>query len=138
MNDGETMYSTQTMTSISCFKCHAVFMVAVRAQERWQDTGDNFWCPYCSQQQHYCESRIQKLKNQLKREQNWRQSEIDHHAQTRAELRETESRRRAEKGAKTKLKKRIANGVCPCCTRTFQNLGQHMTNQHPEYTEPQS
>src|SRR3990167_1606004 len=31
----------------------------------------------------------------------------------------------AKKGQLTKLKKRIANGVCPCCHRTFQNLARH-------------
>ena len=47
----------------------------------------------------------------------------------------TEGQRRAEKGAKTKLKKRIANGVCPCCHRSFQNLMRHMKGQHPDYSD---
>jgi hypothetical protein len=55
------------------------------------------------------------------------------HDQTRAELRETENRRRAEKAAKTKLKRRVANGVCPCCKRHFDNLQRHIHSQHPEF-----
>lgn len=39
------------------------------------------------------------------------------------------------KGEVTKLKKRIANGVCPCCKRSFCNLAAHMKTQHPEYTK---
>lgn len=35
----------------------------------------------------------------------------------------------------TKTRKRIANGVCPCCHRTFQNLARHMAGQHPAYEE---
>jgi hypothetical protein len=40
---------------------------------------------------------------------------------------------RAQKGQMTKLRKRVANGICPCCTRTFANLARHMASQHPEW-----
>ena len=42
---------------------------------------------------------------------------------------------RAQKAAKTKLIKRIKNGICPCCNRTFKQLAAHMKNKHPEYVE---
>jgi hypothetical protein len=42
----------------------------------------------------------------------------------------------AVKGQQTKLKNRIAKGVCPCCNRSFVNLEQHMSGQHPEFTTP--
>jgi hypothetical protein len=38
----------------------------------------------------------------------------------------------------TKLKQRVANGVCPCCHRSFVNLHRHMAGQHPDYTKEQS
>ena len=60
-------------------------------------------------------------------------SEVARHDQTRAELRETENRRRAEKAAKSRLKNRIAVGVCPCCHRTFRQLARHMATKHPDY-----
>jgi hypothetical protein len=44
--------------------------------------------------------------------------------------------RHAESTAKGKLKaqtERVKNGVCPCCNRTFQNLGRHMATKHPEF-----
>lgn len=31
------------------------------------------------------------------------------------------------------IKKRVGNGVCPCCNRTFENLSRHMSCKHPEY-----
>ena len=40
----------------------------------------------------------------------------------------------AYKGVLGKTRKRIAAGVCPCCTRTFQNLRRHMQTQHPDYS----
>lgn len=46
----------------------------------------------------------------------------------------TEYQRRAQKGQNTRLKKRIAAGVCPCCNRSFANLREHMAGQHPDFT----
>jgi len=44
-----------------------------------------------------------------------------------------EEARRAEKAEKklAATQKRVAAGVCPCCTRTFQNLQRHMKSKHP-------
>lgn len=44
----------------------------------------------------------------------------------------------AQKGVTTRLKRRTAAGVCPCCNRTFQNLGRHMAGQHPDFTKPKA
>jgi len=41
----------------------------------------------------------------------------------------------AYKGVLGKTRKRIAAGVCPCCTRTFQNLARHIATKHPGYPE---
>lgn len=79
------------------------------------------------------ETKAAQLQNQLQQEQARTHRERAAHDQTRAELQTTERRRRAEKGAKTRLQKRVANGVCPCCKRTFQNLQRHMDAKHPEY-----
>ncbi len=35
----------------------------------------------------------------------------------------------------TKVKKRAANGVCPCCNRTFSDLARHMKAKHPDFAE---
>lgn len=32
-----------------------------------------------------------------------------------------------------RTKNRVANGVCPCCNRTFQNLAAHMKTKHTDY-----
>jgi hypothetical protein len=39
----------------------------------------------------------------------------------------------ATKGQLTKTKKRIGNGVCPCCNRHFTNVERHMASKHPDY-----
>lgn len=30
---------------------------------------------------------------------------------------------------------RFANGVCPCCNRTFDNVRRHMETKHPDYAQ---
>ena len=52
---------------------------------------------------------------------------------TREQLAHTERRRRAEKGAKTRLQRRARAGVCPCCNRQFPNLLAHMSTKHPTF-----
>ena len=50
------------------------------------------------------------------------------------EAQQARHRERAQKAAKTRLKNRVAAGVCPCCTRSFQNLARHMAGQHPDWS----
>jgi hypothetical protein len=42
---------------------------------------------------------------------------------------------RAEKAeaANKRLKKRSSAGTCPCCSRTFANMAEHMKHQHPQF-----
>jgi hypothetical protein len=39
----------------------------------------------------------------------------------------------ATRGQLTKMSKRVGNGVCPCCTRSFSDLRRHMATKHPEF-----
>jgi hypothetical protein len=32
------------------------------------------------------------------------------------------------------VQKRVGNGVCPCCNRTFEDLARHMKVKHREYS----
>lgn len=45
-----------------------------------------------------------------------------------------ERRASAARGQVTKLKNRVGHGVCPCCTRSFQNLARHMATEHPTFS----
>ena len=44
----------------------------------------------------------------------------------------------AQKGVTTRIKNRIARGVCPCCNRSFENLHRHMQTKHPDYAEAEA
>lgn len=51
------------------------------------------------------------------------------------EKRTVEKSLSAKKGQLTKLKKRVANGACPCCNRHFSDLYRHIQSQHPDYVQ---
>ena len=57
------------------------------------------------------------------------------HQATKDLLRAEERSHSATRGQLTKTKKRVGNGVCPCCHRTFQQLSRHMKNKHPDYVK---
>jgi hypothetical protein len=42
----------------------------------------------------------------------------------------------AEQKAHARTRKRISNGVCPCCKRSFVKLAAHMKTKHPDYSAP--
>ena len=72
------------------------------------------------------ESEVSRLRRSVDY---WRSERDRQEAKARAEKR----RAAAFKGIVTRTKRRVGNGVCPCCKRTFQNLARHMHGQHPEY-----
>lgn len=81
------------------------------------------------------EGEAAKLKRELKERDVKLQRERARRDQIQAELRTTEHRLNATKGVVTKLKKRCAAGVCPCCQRNFKQLASHMQNKHPEFVK---
>jgi hypothetical protein len=94
--------------------------------ERRRQDHKSFYCPNGHSLSYSQESREEKLKRQLDqtaRSLSWTQSRLE----------TTKRQKAAAKGQLTKTKRRIANGVCPCCNRTFADLAAHMHGQHPEY-----
>lgn len=53
--------------------------------------------------------------------------------QLREDAESADRRAAAARGQVTKLKKRASAGTCPCCSRTFSNMAEHMKKQHPEF-----
>jgi len=108
---------------------HAVPKSLRDLQDRQFNDGKDprsIYCPLGHQHVPGGETESERLRRTLVQER-------ARHDQTRAELRETELQRRAEKGAKTRLAKRIAAGVCPCCKRHFANVQRHMATKHPSF-----
>lgn len=101
----------------------ARFAVPTATHERWLRTHENWHCPHCGQVRHFTgRSAEAKRIEELEREVVRAQAEANRKAQEAKESRQQNKR----------IIKRIKAGVCPCCTRTFQNLARHMAGEHPE------
>lgn len=77
--------------------------------------------------------RLRRERDRLKQQAAQKDDEIIYER----EQKEREKRKAAAaRGQVTKMKNRAGNGVCPCCSRSFQNLHRHMKSKHPEYGTP--
>lgn len=122
--------TTVGLTRVECGCCGGVYAIVSRYHDHCRDNNKSWRCPYCVCTWGFDHdgSPLSKAKREAARLR-------DRLVQTKADLRETEARRRGEKAAKTRLRNRIVVGVCPCCNRTFQNLHRHMDKMHPEFKE---
>ena len=122
-----------TLDPVTCYLCGVTFGIDSAVRQQRQDDHGTFYCPNGHGQAFIDKSEAEQLRDQLSRQ---KQETVwaNNRAQSWRDQAETaEARRRAEKGAKTKLQKRIANGVCPCCHRSFPNLQQHIAGEHPDF-----
>lgn len=126
----------QVRTTTCCNEqCGVTFaMDANFYRERLED-GRNFYCPN-GHPQHFAESRQAQLDRAIRERNQARQERDVAQANERAERARANHEQKCRKAARTTLRKareRIAAGVCPCCTRTFQQLARHMKSKHPHY-----
>lgn len=133
----ETIVFTGSLTVVTCW-CgmrHAVPTELREFQLREHQNGRHktVYCPLGHEYSPAGESKCHQLSRQLEAEKKRTAAAIASHDQTRAALREKDRELIAQKGVNTKLKKRVGNGVCPCCGRTFKQLARHMESKHPEY-----
>jgi hypothetical protein len=124
----------------SCGVCGVDFGIEQAQRNALMSSGKAFYCP------NGCKVAYEGDIDELKRKLN---QQIAAHDQTRARLADERRRyeaackraetakrsRAAMKGQLTKIKKRIVNGVCPCCNRYFKQLDAHMKRMHPGYTK---
>lgn len=78
-------------------------------------------------------SKAKQLEQQVARERAWRDQAEARAREERERRARTERQLSAQRGVTTRIKNRVAKGVCPCCNRHFENLQRHMATQHPGY-----
>jgi len=115
----------QSLETETCYRCGIVFAMPAYFRKTRRDDKASFYCPN-GHAQGYVESEADRLRRQLEAERSSKEWE-------RARANNLEKRLSAQKGQMTKLKNRVANGVCPCCKRSFADLHRHMTTKHPDY-----
>jgi len=119
--------ATLTFQHYDCWVCGMPFGLSAGTVKAFVREHTPFHCP------KGCRLRFGKSDADVLRE----QLDTQMAATQRANRRLQDERRShaGTKGALTKAKRRIAAGVCPCCSRSFKQLRRHMQSQHPEYLE---
>lgn len=138
---GHTMHLTEAVTfeRIDCANCGVTFFIPQSLRDQRQKDAAGFYCPN-GHSLSYHENEADRLRKQLKAAQDAAEKERKdkewhkaRQADERAAREATERRLSAQFGENTKLRNRLKNGVCPCCTRSFQNLKRHMATKHPDF-----
>ncbi len=131
---GDTLTWMGTLTIISCGECSIHFAIPDNMLTSRKRDGENFWCP-SGHKICYGDNENKRLM----RERDRAQSNLEYARASRDAARDqasaAERRRAAAQGQVTKIKRRVANGVCPACHRTFPAVADHMTTEHPDYVQ---
>lgn len=112
-----------TFIDLTCCNCGIMFAIEERHQKELRRTHELFYCPRGHSQYFPAKSDVDKERDR-------RIAAEARAARMEDQAEIAERRRRAEKGQRTKLLKRIENGVCPHCKRTFSNLAEHVKTMH--------
>lgn len=122
-----------TLVIEECCSCGVAFawpkdLEKYKLDHRLDNNRKWFYCPNGHPQYFTGRPEADRLREQL-------QVERDNAEFWRGRTKATERQLSATKGVVTRTKRRISNGVCPCCKRTFANVRRHMESEHPDYTK---
>ncbi len=120
------------MQEITCGKCGIVFGVPDRWFEARREDKTTFYCPN-GDPRAYVKSTAEKLKEEKESMERRLQAELNSANHLRLVA---EKALKSEVTKRRKIEKRVANGVCPCCNRTFEDLARHMSTKHKDYALP--
>lgn len=117
--------------AITCWRCNEVYGLSRPTYETVKRSGAGFSCPWGHEAAFTLgpteADKLRLERDRLKQRTTQLEDEV---GQAQVEI-ETERRRAAAaRGQVTKIKKRVSNGVCPCCNRTFADLQRHMAAKH--------
>jgi len=119
---------TGTLNVLNCAACSMTFGISTSFENRRREDHDTFYCPAGHSNWYSGLNEKEQLRESLDRERSRRTHVED-------QLAAAEASRRAYKGHLTRIRNRIADGVCPWCQRSFANVRAHVTSQHPGHAD---
>jgi hypothetical protein len=123
------------LRTYTCGQCGGFYAIGESYAAKKQEKGGYWHCPYCECSWGYppegtelaqAKRRAAELEGRLA-------AERAAHDQARQECQTLGRKLTTAQQDKARLRRRVANGVCPCCHRTFHQLARHMRTKHPEY-----
>lgn len=139
VNGAFKSYEYVDFTVNDCPSCGVVYALTKEYEARRREDGKFWHCPnghsvmFIKSESERQRERAESLARQLEYARSGQQAARDQaHAAERSA--------RAYKGHLTRLRNRVANGVCPVsgCHRNFANVKAHVTTKHPEWASEHS
>lgn len=125
---------TQVIEVLQCADCTMSFGVPRRFETDRRADHKRFFCPAGHINIFHGESTEEKaIRERDMARQKLAQVEDEKREAIAAAEREAKRLVAAAKVETRKLKKRAAAGTCPCCSRSFSNMSEHMKKQHPKF-----
>jgi hypothetical protein len=112
---------------LDCPSCGCLYALAKNVATDQRERGGQHYCPN-GHSLSWKENDLARAREELERER--RRS-----ASLTSQLDQERASHVATRGQLTKIRNRIAKGVCPCCRRSFVNVGRHMATKHPDYAK---
>jgi hypothetical protein len=133
---GQTYWTKDTLYVQNCCTCGILFGIPNDFDDRRRQDGRSFYCPngHSLSYSDTLEKQLKREVERLEQSNRWREDQL------RAARKDADHQRRvaaAAKGRVTKIKNRIANGVCPAPGCKRSGLGSdvvaHIAACHPDF-----
>jgi septal ring factor EnvC (AmiA/AmiB activator) len=117
---------------LNCSTCGITFGVPQGYLDNRRNDKAVFYCPN-GHSMSYHESEADLLRRERDRLKQQQARLEEENAAVRLALDFARDRMQHAEAANKRLKKRSSAGTCPCCSRTFANMAEHMKRQHPAF-----
>lgn len=128
-----TVYVETRVHVIECAACSIDFGIGDDFMRRRREDHATFYCPNGHSNVYREDNEAQTLRKQLARANERARVASESERFFREKAAHERRSAAATRGHLTRLRNRIANGVCPCCTRSFDNVRRHIAGQHPDW-----
>jgi hypothetical protein len=125
-----------TIVGLQCANCSMPFGISQHFMKERRDDHKSFSCPNGHSNFYPGKSDLEVVQAERDAARELAQRERRRRELATQEAEHQKRRVAAAKGRITRMKNRIANGVCPCCNRSFSALREHMRNEHPDFKLP--
>lgn len=125
---------TRVQMGLNANGCGHVILMTREHYDACKETGRSWFCTVCGCSRRFVgKTTVEQLRGELAAAKQREETEKARRQQAENAVRQTSEDLRKEKASKDRLKKRIKNGVCPCCHRTVSQLARHMKTKHPDF-----
>jgi hypothetical protein len=144
--DGEQFAASTSLTTVTCFTCKMTYAIPTslyKSAKEWTgDRDDGRGWKLCCPVGHTWwyigkKTEAERLKEQLERERETRARVAADRDQYKADAKAQRARGTRYKNDRDRERRRAAQGVCPCCGRSFAQLKRHLAAKHPDYLAEQ-